>query len=261
MGFGDDLVQSSKKHSSRVILALDVTGPTDTRVGRATGILRKVGDHVAGVKVNWHILLPAGIRGIADVLEVCHAKGLPVIADMKLNDIESTNLEAAELLFAAGIDAVIANPFVGSEEGLSGVIARAKEAGKGVILLVYMSHAGAGEGYGLLVDGKPLYLEFARRARVWGADGVIVSAKSLAIIRDVRKELTRKQLILSPGVGFQGGKADHAVIEAGTDFPIVGRSIVEAQDPMAAVRVLNRSLPRPRGPPPRRAEVSWSSDR
>ena len=164
---------------------------------------------------------------------------------MKLNDIESTNLEAVELLFAAGIDAVIANPFVGSEEGLSGVIARARKAAKGVILLVYMSHAGAGEGYGLVVDGKPLYLEFARRARTWGADGVVVSAKSLSVIREVKKVLGPDQLILSPGVGFQGGKADHAVIEAGTDFPIVGRSIVEAEDPLKAVRRFNQSLPAP----------------
>ncbi len=252
MGFRDDLVLSSKKHSSRVILALDVSGPPETRVERAVAILRKVGDHVAAVKVNWHILLPGGIRGIAEVIELSTAKGLPVIADMKLNDIESTNLEAVELLFAAGVSAVIANPFVGAEEGLSGVIARAKNLGKGVILLVYMSHAGAGEGYGLMVDGKPLYLEFARRARVWGADGVVVSAKSLSVIREVKKELDRYQLILSPGVGFQGGRADRAVIEAGTDFPIVGRSIVEADDPVAAVRGFNLSLPPPRRYPPRR---------
>ena len=30
---------------------------------------------------------------------MCSSKGLPVIADIKLNDIESTNLEAVELLF------------------------------------------------------------------------------------------------------------------------------------------------------------------
>ena len=43
--------------------------------------------------------------------------GLPLIADIKLNDIESTNLDAVELLFADGVDAVIANPFVGVRGG------------------------------------------------------------------------------------------------------------------------------------------------
>lgn len=245
MGFRDDLVSSSKKHSSRVILALDFTGPTETRVERASRLLAAVGDSVAGVKLNWHLLLPGGLSGITGLLRICDSKGLPAIADMKLNDIGSTNLEATDLLFSNGLDAVIANPFVGAEEGLSEVIADARKRGKGVILLVYMSHAGAREGYGLMFGGEPLYMEFARRAREWRADGVIVSAKSLPVIEQVRRVLAKGQLILSPGVGYQGGKADLAVVEAGTDFAIVGRSIVEAADPVQVVRDFNSSMPAP----------------
>jgi len=242
MGFSDDLLTTSKKHSSRVILGLDVTGPPETRVERATKILAQLGDEIAGVKVHWHLILPSGLKGIAEIVRLSTSKNLPIIADFKLNDIESTNLEAVDLLFANGISAVIANPFVGAEEGLSGVIAKSKTAGKGVILLVYMSHAGAKEGYGLIVNGKPLYLEFARRARDWGADGAIVSAKSPSVIKEVRSILRKDQLILSPGVGVQGGKADKSVIEAGTDFAIIGRSIIEAKDPLAALRAFNRSI-------------------
>ncbi len=245
MGFRDDLVSSSKKHSSRVILALDFTGPTETRAERAARLLAEVGDSVAGVKVNWHLLLPVGLKGLTEVLRVCDSKGLPAIADMKLNDVGSTNQEAIDLLFSSGFSAVIANPFVGAEEGLSEVMAEARARGKGVVLLVYMSHAGAKEGYGLMFGGEPLYMEFARRAREWKADGVIVSAKSLPIIRQVRGVLARDQLILSPGVGRQGGKADRAIIEAGTDFAIVGRSIVEAADPVGATREFNSAMPAP----------------
>lgn len=245
MGFRDDLLKTSKNHSSRIVLALDVTGPPRTRAERATKMVNDLGDLVAAVKVNWHLILPGGLEGLAGLVEACDEKGLQVIADMKLNDIGSTNLEAAELLFSSGVGAVIANPFVGAEEGLSGVIARAKGSGKGVLLLVYMSHAGAREGYGLTVAGKPLYLEFARRTRDWGADGAIVSAKSLEIIREVRGVLASGQLILSPGVGFQGGSAERAVVEAGSDFAIIGRSIVEADDPVLATRRFNSSMPAP----------------
>jgi orotidine-5'-phosphate decarboxylase len=242
MGFSEDLLTASKKHSSRVILGLDVTGPPETRVERAAELLAQLGDEIAGVKIHWHLILPNGLKGIAEVVQLSAAKGLPIIADFKLNDIESTNLEAVDLLFANGMSAVIANPFVGAEEGLSRVIAKSKTMGKGVILLVYMSHAGAKEGYGLVVNGKPLYLEFARRARDWDADGAIVSAKSPSIIKEVRSILKKEQLILSPGVGVQGGKADRSVMEAGTDFAIIGRSIIEAKDPLAALRAFNSSI-------------------
>ena len=175
MRFRESLIASSRNHQSRVILALDVTGPQRTRPERASKMLRELAGRVAGVKVNFQLLLPRGVEGIAEVAAICRENSLPLIADIKLNDIEATNRDAVELLFGNGVDAVIANPFVGLEEGLSGVIGRAHAMGKGVLLLVYMSHAGAKEGYGLKVDGAPLYLEFARRVAEWDADGAIVS--------------------------------------------------------------------------------------
>ena len=89
-----------------------------------------------------------------------------------------------------------------------------------------------------------MYLEFARRVRDWDADGAIVSSKSLQAITQVRKILGRDRLILSPGVGTQGGDAGRAV-KAGTDFAIVGRSIIEAADPPQALQTFNRSMPPP----------------
>ena len=233
--------ESSTEHDSKIILALDVTGPVHTRSDRAEALLDQLGDHVAGVKVNFHLLLPNGLEGVEGVAAVCARKGLPLIADIKLNDIESTNLETVELLFGGGFDAVIANPFAGYAEGLSGVLKKAKALGKGVILLVYMSHAGAVEGYAMRVGREPVYLRFAKKTRQWEADGAIVSAKSPEIIRAVRKVLRPWQLILSPGVGFQGGEAAKAV-GAGTDFAIVGRTVIESTNPLKTLEKLNLSL-------------------
>jgi len=239
--FGDRLRDSSKKHRSRIVLALDVTGPQVTRAARAESLLRALGDSLAGVKVNFQLLLPQGLQGLAGVVKACSEMEIPLIADIKLNDIESTNLETVEMLYGSGFDAVIANPFTGHNEGLSKVIATAKALDKGVILLVYMSHAGAEEGYGLKVGEEPMYMLFARKVRDWEADGAIVSAKSLDIIREVRRTLNPWQVILSPGIGFQGGEADRAV-KSGTDFAIVGRSIIDAKNPRAMLRELNLSV-------------------
>jgi orotidine-5'-phosphate decarboxylase len=241
VGFRESLASSSRARDSRLILALDITGPSETRLGRATRLLSGLSDDVAGVKVNFHLLLPGGLDGIREVVKVCSDGSLPLIADIKLNDIESTNLDAAELIYSSGFDAIIANPFVGYREGLAGTMSRARELGKGVILLVYMSHAGAREGYGLKVGSEPLYRLFAQRAKKWRADGAIVSSKSPEIIAEVRGILSDDQLIFSPGIGTQGGEARKAA-RAGTDYAIVGRSITEAGDPRAAAREFNRQL-------------------
>ena len=239
VGFREFIREASGRNSSRIVLALDVTGPTNKRVEAATRIVSEVCDHVAAVKVNMHLLLPFGLEGLRGVLSECQARQLPVIADIKLNDIGATNTDAVQTLFSYGVDAVIANPFVGYSEGLSEVLRAGREAGKGVILLVYMSHAGAKEGYGIkLASGKPMYMVLAARARAWRADGAIVSAKSPRILRLVRKTLREDQLIISPGVGAQGGDARKA-LAAGADFVIVGRSIIESENPGVAARKMS----------------------
>jgi orotidine-5'-phosphate decarboxylase len=230
-------LESAAKHGSRIVLALDVSGPYETRVKRAEKVLDSTEDAVAAVKLNQHLLLPFGLAGVRGLVERCRDDGLPVIADLKLNDIEATNLDAVRSLFDHGFDAVIANPFVGREEGLGGAVEYVHQRGGGILFLVYMSHRGAGEGYGLEVGGEPMYKVFARRAKDWGADGVIVSAKDVRKIEEVRR-IVGESLIFSPGVGAQGGDVGLGDGQ-GSDFVIVGRALTEAADPAAVLRGLN----------------------
>ena len=233
-GFQERMRASAAKTGSRVVLALDLSGPHETRLERAEAVLDATRGMVAAVKLNHHLMLPFGLGGLEPVLSACRRDGVPVIADLKANDIEATNLNILETLLAYGVDALIANPFVGFEEGLGKVIEQAHSRGAGVILLVYMSHRGAPEGYGLKTDsGEPLYRVFARRARDWRADGVVVSAKSAGMISETRGIVGSSCLIFSPGVGAQGGTTEGA---AGADFLIVGRAVTEAEDPASALK-------------------------
>lgn len=237
--FREMMLASGRAHGSRVVLALDFSDPYERRLAKAEEVLRATKDRVAAVKVNHHLFLPFGLEGLRGVIETCKAAGLPLIADLKMNDIEATNLNIVDSLSAYGFEAVIANPFVGREEGLGKVVERLHTRGGGVLFLVYMSHRGAEEGYGLRLEGgEPVYREFARRAKDWGADGVVVSAKSPDKIGEVREIIGDECLIFSPGVGAQGGDARSGGM-AGADFIIVGRSITESSDPARAIRELN----------------------
>lgn len=238
MNFRQKMLGSAERNKSNIVLALDFSDPYERRLARAEEVLRAVKDGIAAVKFNYHLLLPYGLRGLQGVAGICRSSGLPIIADLKLNDVESTNLNAAESLLSYGFDAVIANPFVGKEEGLETTIEKIHSGGGGVIFLVYMSHKGAEEGYSLVLrNGEPLYMEFARRARDWGADGVVVSAKSPDKIRETRNIVGNECLIFSPGVGAQGGQLIQEP-GLGADFIIVGRSITESSDPKKALRSL-----------------------
>ena len=239
MSFRERILVSANRRRSRLVLALDFSGPYDSRLARAEHVLGLVKEHVAAVKVNHHLLLPYGLEGLRRIVDACRAEEIPLVADLKMNDIEATNLNMLDSLLAYGFSAVIANPFVGREEGLGKVVERAHANKGGVILLVYMSHRGASEGYGLRLEGgEPLYRVFAQRAREWGADGVVVSAKSAEKIAETREIVGKRCLIFSPGVGAQGGDASAAT---GADFAIVGRSITESSDPEKVARKLKAS--------------------
>jgi len=161
--------------------------------------------------------------------------------DCKANDIGATNEAIAEYYYAAGFDAIIANPFIGWEEGLKPIFNVARKQQRGVILLTYMSHKGAYEGYGqTIIDAEtgkqtPQYVSFAQKALKYDADGVVVGATYPEKISEIHGILGDKVPIFSPGIGAQGG-AIAAALEAGARYLIIGRAIVQAEDPAAMAK-------------------------
>lgn len=243
--FVNRIRSTSNEKKTRIVLALDLV-EKDHRLleEKAMKILDDTSDKLAGVKLNYHILLPLDLYGgVRRIVEKAHDKGLVVIADIKLNDIASTNLVASEHLWSVGFDALIANPFVGYEGGLGPIFQKAHERGKGIILLVYMSHQGSKEGFGLTLASrrkKRLYQLFLERALKWGADGVIVGATNLHMIRAVASKLKGRIPIFSPGIGAQGGSA-HQAVRAGSEFLIVGRTIIDSDDPRGSAEGIRRA--------------------
>jgi orotidine-5'-phosphate decarboxylase len=99
-----------------------------------------------------------------------------------------------------------------------------------VFVVTEMSHPGGGE------FTAPLAERFAAMAREAGASGVIAPATRPERIAAVRR-IVGSMLILSPGVGAQGGSVGKA-IAMGADKVIVGRSIYEAADPRRSAEEL-----------------------
>jgi len=230
--------RSAKKADSNIVLALDLPlGQPHSLLSRSIKILEAVHPYTCAVKINHHLILPLGLfHGIQKILGLTRDLGLPTIMDCKINDVGHTNRIIAECYYKAGFDAVTANPFVGWEEGLQPVFEVAKQMFRGVILLVYMSHKAAEEGYGQTIqDPKtgqltPQYVAFAEKALSWNADGVVVGATYPEKIREVYEILGESVPIYSPGVGVQGGDIE-ATIKAGARYLIVGRTITLSENP------------------------------
>jgi orotidine-5'-phosphate decarboxylase len=237
--FRDRIADAAKEKKSSIVLAIDPSPSINDVLGFVEKAIADTQDHICAIKLNFHAILPLSGKELASIIHRANSAGLQCLADIKLNDIENTNQVTLEhLVGRMGFDCVIANPFVG-RDALESMVKKAQGLGGGIIALVYMSHKGATEGYGLQMQGnRRLYEVFRERAADAGADGIVVGAGNLDILR----ELSGQELpIYSPGIGAQGADAIE-VARSGADYLIVGRSIIESSDPAGAAKALKSQL-------------------
>lgn len=92
-------------------------------------------------------------------------------------------------------------------------------------------------------DTKDEVLKAARLAKDAGLDGVVCSAHEAS---EVRKEFGKDFIIVTPSIRPKGYRRDdqkrsasaEEALKAGADFLVVGRPVLEAQDPLKAVKEL-----------------------
>jgi orotidine-5'-phosphate decarboxylase len=234
--FLQQMAQRAGKRRSNIIVALDPASNKRNLKQFAARTIDAVANDACAIKINFHLLLPLSSKEISEVTRKAHHHGLLCIADIKLNDINNTNEVALEHLSKMGFDAVIANPFMGTNT-LAALTKKAHSLGMGVIALVYMSHPDAADGYGLQVGSNRMYNIFFDRAIKARADGIVVGATQIDVLKEIsteKKKLKVSLPIYSPGIGAQQGDARQAV-ECGSNYLIIGRSIVQAKDPAVAL--------------------------
>ncbi|MDC3254299.1 orotidine 5'-phosphate decarboxylase [Nitrosopumilus sp.] len=228
------------KSNGKVILANDYDSSEKNLQNKTIQNIKKLNPYLCGIKLNFHLLLPLSAEEIIKINKIAHDYGLQTIADIKLNDIGNTNRVTTEHLWNLGFDAVIANPIMGLDS-LKNLVKSSHKEQKGVITLCHMSAPEAKLSYDMEIKmGKKqqlyqLFLNWALTAKV---DGIVVGATFPKIIQYCSKQAGKNLSIFSPGVGTQGGNASE-VISSGTNYLIVGRTILNAKNPITIAKELH----------------------
>lgn len=232
-------ISQISKSNGKIILANDYDSTVNNLETKTIQNIKKLHQYLCGIKLNFHLLLPLGSKEISKINKTAHNYGLQTIADIKLNDIGNTNKVTTEHLWNLGFDAVIANPIMGLDS-LKQLVKSSHKENKGVITLCHMSAPEAKLSYDIEIKmGKKqqlyqLFLDWAITSKV---DGIVVGATFPEVIRYCNKKAGTKLDIFSPGIGTQGGSAKE-VISAGTDYLIVGRTILDDKNPISVLKEL-----------------------
>jgi len=169
-------------------------------------IIEAVSPFTPVIKPNAQFLAyPLSFQDLREIVEKIHEGDCLALLDAKLSDIGSSNQAALYWINEAGFDAVTFNPFQGFKDGTDVIYEWADRFDKGIFALCRMSNPGTHDYQSMIVNREPLYIRLARDAFEKGANGFVVGCTATHELGEVRGVIGDERLILSPGMGPQGG--------------------------------------------------------
>jgi len=211
---------------NRIIHALDVEDRE-----RALKIAFEVRDYVDAIKISYPLVLKCGINIISEVKE---KSKLPVLACFKIADIPEISKRIMNVAINAGADGITVHGIFGRDM-IKECVSTGKRYGVDVFVVTEMSHPGAAE------LTQQLGEKIALIAKELGATGIVAPATRPDRVTKYRQIVGNTLLIISPGIGPQGGKIGDAIL-AGANFEIIGRLIYDSPDQREAARRISLEL-------------------
>lgn len=237
----------------RLIVALDV----DTKE-KAIDIVKKLKSDVGIFKVGSELFTSCG----PSIVDQIQALGVKIFLDLKFHDIPNTAAKSAAIAARLGV-------FMFNIHALGGPDMMKKVAqtvgGKSKVIAVTILTSmdeNSLKKIGVFDNMETQVLKLARLAKDAGLDGVVASPAEVKLIRN---NIGRDFLIVTPGVrpawAAAGGPSAGSgpilglsqddqkriatpkeAIDNGADFIVVGRPIIEAQNPVEAAKKILKEM-------------------
>lgn len=217
---------------TRLIVALDLP-----RLQAAEDMVERLGESVVFYKIGYQLLFDRGLP----FAEALVRAGKHVFLDMKLHDIGNTVANAVAQAARMGVSFLTVHAYPQTMQ--AAVQGRGDSSLRILAVTVLTSYDDAdlaAAGYAKRV--KDLVRQRAEQARDLGVDGLVCSPEEAADLRLVAPNI----LLVTPGIRPAGwGPGDQKrimtparAIAGGADYLVVGRPILEADDPRAAAEAI-----------------------
>ena len=213
----------------RLIVALDLPS-----VKAAEDMVARLGEAVWFYKIGYQLAFAGGLPFASGLI----AAGKQIFLDLKLHDIGNTVEKGVQSVTHIGATFLTVHGYPqtmkAAVEGKRGSTLRILAV---TVLTSYDDADLAAAGYEMSVP--ELAAERAAQARDTGVDGLVCSAEEAAHLRGI---VGPGMVLVTPGIrpsGSAGGDQKRIMtparaIEAGADYLVVGRPVLEARDPKAA---------------------------
>jgi orotidine-5'-phosphate decarboxylase len=243
-----ELVRSRGSMRERLIVALDVDSLNQLR-----SLVRRLAPKVGMFKVGKQLFTHAGPHAVRLIQEL----GGEIFLDLKFHDIPNTVAKAAVEATRLGVKMFNVHAS-GSLEMMRTTakevrrVCRQESRRKPIMLAVtVLTSLNQDDLKRVGVDGgvADQVVRLALLTKEAGMDGVVASPHEVA---DIRKACGRRFVIVTPGIRpFDSSRNDQQrvmtpaeAIQAGVDYVVVGRPILEARDPLLAAQEIVADMER-----------------
>jgi orotidine-5'-phosphate decarboxylase len=237
-----ELVRARASMRERLILALDI--------GDLAGVkelVRLLAPEVGMFKVGKQLFTHAGPQAVQLIQQL----GGEIFLDLKFHDIPNTVAKAAAEATRLGVKMFNVHASGSLEMMRSTVrevrrVCRQEKLRRPIMLAVTVLTSLNQDDLkrvGLNVNVADQVVRLALLTKEAGMDGVVASPHEVA---DIRAACGRRFVIVTPGIRPRDGQRHDqqrvmtpgGALEAGVDYIVVGRPILEAKDPVAAARAI-----------------------
>ena len=219
---------------SPIIVALDF--PTANEV---LEFAQTIDPKTCRLKIGFESFLTGGPA----LVEQLQKQGFEIFLDLKFYDIPNTTASACRVAAQLGVWMINVHASGGQQmiEAASNAIADQRQRPMliAVTVLTSMSQSDLNQ-VGINHSPERQVLSLAKLAQLSGADGVVCSAQEAGAIR---KACGEDFTLVTPGIRPAGSATDdqHRImtpldaIEAGSNYLVIGRPIIQASDPHKAL--------------------------
>ena len=231
----------NKIFKNPIILAVDVNS-----LKMAKSLVSDLKDYIGGVKLGMEFFNSFGPKGVKEISNF----GVPIFLDLKLHDIPITVYKTVKSLMDLNVAIINVHSSGGKDMMKAAVRARNEYKASStkiiaVTVLTSLDDQDLNE-IGFINESQDLVLKLAKLTKESGLDGIVCSAKEIALIKNnIGKDFT----LVVPGIRLNNENLNDQkrvmspgdAIKEGADLLVIGRPITDSHSPIDTINeILNQ---------------------